>query len=367
MLEIRCSGTPHEIGVTHGVQAKTQIEGSIAFYGKLFRDSSSMEWPEVVQEATRYVAPLEELAPRYMAEIRGIAAGAGLPFLDVVALNVRTEIAFGLFTDTSRDAPPSDGCTSLGWLTTASPSSSSSPRCFLAQNWDWMVEQAANLVVVHVSQPDRPAFAMVTEAGLIGKIGLNAAGVGCCLNAVRCRGVDPTRLPIHFALRACLEAGSRREAVEAIRKAGGVAGSGHILVADAATGPTGLECTHRWVRELPMDEAGRVCHSNHLLLRRCAGDDDVDEPPWLDDSPDRLARVRELTAALAAEAAEPSVEAVLGVLSDTQGFPASINRRQEGGSNAETLFTIVMDLTDRSAQVTFGRPTEVRDRVVLAF
>ena len=77
-----------------------------------------MSWPAVVEEAGRYAGPLEALAPRYLQEIRGIAEGAGLPFLDVLALNVRTEINFGLFTDAAKKLdPPSDGCTSLSWRT----------------------------------------------------------------------------------------------------------------------------------------------------------------------------------------------------------------------------------------------------------
>jgi isopenicillin-N N-acyltransferase-like protein len=50
---------------------------------------------------------------------KGISDGAGLPFVDVLILNIRTEIAFGMFND---------GCTSLYWKT--------SRDSFLAQNWD---------------------------------------------------------------------------------------------------------------------------------------------------------------------------------------------------------------------------------------
>lgn len=49
----------------------------------------------------------------------GIADGSKRDILDIVAINVRTEIAFGLF---------SDGCTSLFWRTNS--------HTFLAQNWD---------------------------------------------------------------------------------------------------------------------------------------------------------------------------------------------------------------------------------------
>jgi isopenicillin-N N-acyltransferase-like protein len=40
---------------------------------------------------------------------------------------------------------------------------------------------------------------MVTEADVIGKIGINSAGVGVCLNAIRACGVDRTKLPIDLA------------------------------------------------------------------------------------------------------------------------------------------------------------------------
>jgi len=51
--------------------------------------------------------------------MRGIADGSGKELLDIVAINVRTEINFGLF---------SDGCTALAWGT--------EKRAWLAQNWD---------------------------------------------------------------------------------------------------------------------------------------------------------------------------------------------------------------------------------------
>ncbi|KAI8625083.1 peptidase C45 acyl-coenzyme A:6-aminopenicillanic acid acyl-transferase-like protein [Xylariaceae sp. FL1651] len=353
MFEIKCVGSPYEIGVTHGKATKDKIASSIDFYGRLFHKSCSLVWAEVVQEAARYVEPLERIAPRYLEEIRGIAEGADRTFLDVLALNIRTEIMFGLFSDAQRDLAkaPSDGCTSLGWLTAS--------RSFLCQNWDWMVEQGQNLVICHISQPGTgiPDFSMITEAGIIGKIGLNAEGVGCCLNAIKCRGVDTSRLPIHFALRTVLESLSRAAAVKAI-KAAGVAGSGHILIGDA-TGSMGLECTSKWVKELHMDTANRVCHTNHLVL----DNSDVYEPAWLEDSPARLARVREL----AAQVSDPTPDTITEVFKDTEGYPRSINRRQEGMSETETLFTIVMDLTEKSARVTFGRPSNIREQVVLSF
>ncbi|KAK8052819.1 hypothetical protein PG996_012120 [Apiospora saccharicola] len=386
MLEIRCSGTPHEIGLAYGQQARTQVLGSIAFYRQLFQETCGLDWPAVRTEAERYVAPLTRLAPQHLDEIRGIAEGARVDFLDVLALNVRTEITFGLFTDdapsstsagggaTNGEMPESDGCTSLSWFAAADQTdpSSTSSFSYLAQNWDWMPAQRANILILHIDHPPSssslPSIATVTEAGLLAKIGLNSAGVGVCLNALRCRGVDRNNLPIHLALRRALECRSRADAVRALRETG-LAGSGHILVADAATGGVGLECTSRWIRELDMDGAGRVHHTNHLLLLR---DDEkgVEDTMWLVDSTPRLARVKELTARQGGgqEEKEKGTESLFEVFKDEQGYPASINRRQNLPQvKTETLFTIVMDLAARRAQVTFGRPTEFTGKTLLSF
>ena len=124
----------------------------------------------------------------YTHPAAGIAAGAKRELSDIIALNVRTEIRFGLFND---------GCTALSWLTSA--------HSYLAQNWDWMLEQKPNLILLHITQTRKPTIKMVTEAGIIGKIGLNSAGVGVCLNAVQAYGMDPTRMPVHLGLRSVLE------------------------------------------------------------------------------------------------------------------------------------------------------------------
>lgn len=340
----------------------------------------------MTREAEKYVAPLQATCPRYLDEIRGIADGAGVSFLDVLALNVRTEITFGLFTAASitngaangttngttngvnggpvADDIPSDGCTSLAF-TTASGTS------YLAQNWDWQPAQAPNLIVAHIiSQPGTaaaaeegiPDIAMVTEAGIIGKIGLNAAGVGCCLNAIRARGLDAARLPVHFALRAVLEARSRGEAVGTLRRLG-VAGSAHILLADGA-GAVGLEFAggRDRIGEIGPDARGRVVHTNHLVLEHPG----VDEPGWLPDSKERLARIGALIDRGAIEG-KVDFEKVVELLKDEDGFPFSINRLQVAEGGSQTLFTIVMDLTRREAVVKVGRPTENGEEIRLGF
>lgn len=304
------------------------------------------------REASRYVGALEHIRPAYLEEMRGIAQGAGVDFVDVLALNVRTEIVFGLFTERPDAQVRSDGCTSVA-LGGARGSS------LLAQNWDWMAGQAPNLVVCRVSRPGTgvPDLVVVTEAGVIGKIGFNDRGVGVCLNAIRARGVDESKLPVHLGLRAALECKSRQEAVNMLMEHG-IAGSAHILVADG-DGATGLECTVKGIRELKMDGKGRVVHSNHLLLHHPG----VDEPPWLEDSPVRVARMHQLLDQKTASGGSIGVPELLDIFKDQDGYPCSINRAQTGDSEIETVFNIIMELSERRAVVRCGRPTD--DGVVI--
>lgn len=82
-----------------------------------------MNWEEVKVFALKYQPYLQSSWPQYIEEMRGVAEGAEVMYEDILALNVRTEIAFGAFND---------GCTALSWRGTETS--------ILAQNWDWNTE-----------------------------------------------------------------------------------------------------------------------------------------------------------------------------------------------------------------------------------
>ena len=199
----------------------------------------------------------------------------------------------------------------------------------------------------------------ITEGGVIGKIGFNERGVGVCLNAIRARGLDKSKLPVHLALRAALESESRSKAISKL-KTSGIAGSAHILVADP-DGATGLECTSKGIKELDMDTNGRVVHSNHLLLTH----EGVDEPPWLRDSPVRITRMHQLLDVAAPSGSDITAQRLFETFKDQEGSPCAINRTQAGESNVQTLFNIVMELSKKRAAVKFGRPTDEGESVQL--
>ena len=273
-----------------------------------------------------------------MQEMRGVAVGAGVEYEDVLALNVRTEIGFGVAGEVV-----GDGCTAFAWKERAAGTSGGGS--WIGQNWDWEAEQRGNLVVVHYEG----GFSMVTEAGIVGKVGLNAKGVGVTLNAIRLGGVDWGKVPCHLALRSVLDSGSRKEAEERLRRLG-VASACHIQIADRETGGVGLECTSKDMAVLEQNERGVITHSNHLVLDHAV----EGQGALATDTFFRLDRIGELLKGLE----KPNMGALKEVLKDEKNGPCAINRSQTEKSTIETLFSIVMDLENAVAEVKLGKPTE---------
>lgn len=222
-----------------------------------------------------------------------------------------------------------------------------------------MEAQKESLIITKITQDGKPTICQVTEAGIIGKIGFNSCGVGTLLNAIRVKGVDSSRLPVHLGLRMALESSSAAEAAEKLERCG-MASSAHILIADPNTA-IGLEFTaSTFARCLP-DSSGRIVHTNHLLRDHPGAVDTV----WLKDSLSRQERMTALSENLGTASHDVTREDVSRLFEDENGFPTSICRAGEGGCETETLFNILMNLKEKTAVVRKGRPTQVEETVNL--
>lgn len=187
---------------------------------------------------------------------------------------------------------------------------------------------------------------MVTEAEIIGKIGLNSDGVGVCFNAIRAKGVDKSFLPVHLGLRMALESKTALAAAEELERIG-MASSAHIMVGDKTTA-FGLEFTSTTFARLPVSSDGYLIHSNHMLLKH----ENIHEPKWLEDSYTRIQTMEQNIL----QRKNLSHESFSKLFEDEVGFPCSISRAADQNSDIATLFNIVIDLTRGMAIVKEGRP-----------
>lgn len=256
---VEVSGGAFERGRIHGERARDRVERSLANYARLFA-FNGMSWDEAQRRGARYREVIGRFDASLLEEIDGIARGAGRPAEEILALNVRTEIlppAFLAKADTGE-------CTAIA----VSPAASTTGETLLAQNWDWVGSQREALILLRVREGSgrdaAPACLTLSEAGMLAKIGLNAQGLGVCLNILR-SNFDGAHagVPVHVLLRALLKRSSVQDAVDFASKLA-FGGSSNVLCADRSGEAASLEFSPRGLRVLRGDGA-TLCHTNHFI------------------------------------------------------------------------------------------------------
>ncbi len=367
---ITLSGTPYTRGQHYGQQAAPQIRRSIASYALLFAHDRGLNWDEAQHLATNYVPILQEHAAPLLEEMQGIADGAGVQLLEIVALNARTELLAGSFYHQSDNYPAAQAynvahhvpqipamqqrseCTTVAALPTATHARST----LLAQTWDWVKMQRDACVVLQIKplNASEPMIVTLTEAGIVGKIGLNSAGLGVCLNILS--SVDDgsrVALPIHVLLRMAMTYPDVPSALALLRGVRGAASSA-ITLADASGQACSIEITPSATSVIqPQD--GVLAHTNHCL---------ADAPrttmtPILPSSSTepRYYRANDL---LRHHHGQLDVSTLMAILRDEHNAPLCICRTADAtlhpADQVETVAAVVMDLPQHTFYLAPDRP-----------
>ncbi|MCG2624821.1 C45 family peptidase [Arthrobacter sp. I2-34] len=353
---IRVSGDPLERGSQYGTQARSQVLAARAGYERSFA-GAGLPWGEAVAFSERYLEPVRESFPAQIAEMHGIADGAGIPFDDIFAMNCRTEILWTAFANRAGQAARRCGAECSSFALT--PARTSSGTTLVGQNWDWLLHGFESVVLLEVERHDGPNFVTIVEAGLLAKTTLNSAGVGIAVNTlVSSLDNGQPGLPFHVLIRALADCRTAFDALETLsshfRASSGnfVVGSpgGAILNIETAPGDT------RTVRPLLAD-GGALVHTNHFLDNIVGGHDLAGSA--MADSFIRLQRMRELVAHPPTPATIGSLDAALA---DHIDYPGSICCHPDPRSNESerwsTVMSVVMDLEQRTLYLSEGNPCE---------
>jgi len=243
--EITISGPPDERGYAHGEALSAEIEATIDFYATIFKKSSA----EIMELAKYFRNVIREFNPAYCDEIEGIAAGAKIREpLWVYALNSRSEI---LALEASLNA---NECTAICFQ----------PTALLGQTWDWGHRLEKLAVLLQIKLPEEHTIQMLTEPGIIGKIGMNSQGIGACLNILMIN--KPLNgVPIHIVLRSILDSKLIEEAKDAIQKSG-CGKASNILFGDRSGHFYSVEFAGDETYFIP-NKAQFMAHTNHYLAR----------------------------------------------------------------------------------------------------
>ena len=156
-------GGPRERGRAYGEGARDRVHRSIELYAAIFRHYTGLAWAEVRDRAGTFAEWFDDTDVQLLPEIEGIAEGAGVDAEDVLALNVRTEVMFGLDARAARAAAKE--CTAIG----AAPPATAEDRVLVAQTWDWKPGARETCVLLAMRPAGRPAFVTLVEAGLLAK------------------------------------------------------------------------------------------------------------------------------------------------------------------------------------------------------
>jgi isopenicillin-N N-acyltransferase-like protein len=350
---IRARGGSREIGRQYGEQARDRVRRSIDAYGQVFLDLAGLEWPQVTEDAMRFVPAIDSFNGRYVEEMRGIADGARVPFEDILAINVRTEVMFSARARKARESNRLLGeCSSFAVLP-----SNAGAHTLLGQNWDWLQHTFDTVVVLEVEQETGPNFVTVVEAGLLAKTGMNSSGLGIATNALV---TDDDRgaagVPYHVLLRAFQDCENLSDALAVLQRAVRASSANYLLAhrdgvvvdVEAAPGDFG-----QLFLTFPTGQV--MVHTNHFTSPRFTG---RDVSIWaMPDSPIRQDRLQR---AVEAHGFVPSIDAFRSLLSDHANYPSGIcchpDRRMATYDQGATVASVLMDLDARKLWLADGPP-----------
>jgi isopenicillin-N N-acyltransferase-like protein len=338
---IEVSGPPNARGRHYGEQVAGEIRRGIAHYETQLRKFNITE-RDLSRIIATYLPSIEAFDPSYIDEMRGIAAGAGVDFEQIVMLNARTEV-LELAADPAllrqlRSVVAMDGCTTI----VVEPEAAAEHRLIHAHNWDWKVESANASVVLRIRREDGPDILTFTEAGALARFGFNSSGIAISANYLESdRDYKQVGVPLAVIRRKVLEQTHLAPALRTVCVTP-KSGSNNIVVSDSGAGIVfDFECAPDEAFEIE-PQAGVLVHANHwrspIALAKLREE-------GLSSSHDSLCRDRRVRKLLALKSGPLSVNDLKAVLLDDWGSPWSICRPPRPAAGADlsaTVITLVM-------------------------
>ncbi|MFF0745468.1 C45 family autoproteolytic acyltransferase/hydrolase [Streptomyces sp. NPDC004111] len=390
---IEISGGPLARGRQYGEAVRPQLHAALGYYEEAFGRSAGLTWERVTARAARWLEPVRAYAPHLVEEMRGIADGAGVGLLDVLALNARGEVIYDKsFARMEADGSPADGGPSDGSPPAGGPAdglpadggpvqghpaeeepaegctsfaaygeASGDGHVYAGQNWDWRAGVADTVVMVRIVQPPRPTLIMQVEAGQIGRQGANSAGIALNANGLGGRFDDTVGLPQTVVRRSVLDQSTITDALDVLCRTRAHIASNALLTCregfaiDLETTPAG----HGWM--YPTD--GLLVHGNHYQAGVPAPLAAAGYRPMSSDSLVRVPRAEQGLRALRGSTGPDRSRAIVRrAMSDHLGHPESLcthpDPRRPLVEHWATLVSSLADLTTGDYHVTAGTPCD---------
>jgi len=331
----RCAGTHRELGRQHGEQAKDRIRGHAEFLRAGYKGSREA----FHRAALRFLPLFDQHCPHLTEEIRGLGEGAGIPFAEAMATNIRGEIT----------RAPAEGCTAYA----VRRKGTASGGILVGQNSDLPGKMLEFAYVLHLKPPGKPEVLIWTFGGMIGYHGMNSVGVAHFANALGGGPAGRFALPHYPVKRLMLECRRMSEVVALLERVP-LASNGNYVMADGEGEILNVEATTEGLQFVRDEGKGYLAHTNHYLSAPYAKQENF-ERSW----PDSFPRLTRMNALLAEGMGRLDVRMLQQHLSDHSNGSRSICRHPDAKDDNQTVASIIAE-PGRRIHVAAGPPCRGR-------
>jgi isopenicillin-N N-acyltransferase like protein len=333
-------GSPYQQGLTQGRIAAANIAANVRITRQVAAElGGGADYQALTRANERFV---REASPATLEEVAGLADGAGLPYPDLLALNLPA-------VQTAHFVPRE--CTQF----VVRPPVTRDGHTYLAKNRD---KSRPYRQIVLRRWLDRQRW--VVQANVAGSItwpgiGINSDGLALATSGVWSRrtridwdsaGQAWLMLNTDLLLRGCATIEDLSAAISAQPRLTPelcLAADGHgAVVYEITTGEV-------YAKQVAGPVAVRSNHAHHSSL---AGDG-----PTEAEYPSTYHRWRRADAELRRRAGQWDTVSLAGLLADHDGYPErSLCRHPTGGGGHRTAYSVVIDLDTRGAVALLGNP-----------
>lgn len=250
----RFTGSHFAIGQQFGEACRDRIHLHLDRATARLHDKQGIRRADALANARRFRPYVQESAPFFDAEIRGVAAGAGISLEEAYLLQLRAEL--GVVPAAKLAEEPGDECTSYAVL----PEATRDGTALVGQNADLPPFYGELGVVVELVFDDMPSVLMLTPAGQVSYLGINERGMAAFANYLTCDGWR-VGFPRYLLSRLALTRETVPDAIAAIRSVHR-ASSRNLMLMDAQGNAADVETTPTEDAVIePVD--GLLAHANH--------------------------------------------------------------------------------------------------------
>jgi len=347
LLEVR--GSDFEIGLQIGRQFSGEIRGGLEARGEWWTDLLAFAKSQPPEVYDSFLAAAKKHTPEVLEELRGWAEGSGVPFRELMVLNLKAE--YEALRRRSMGARPTEppeevpGCSSIVWT--------GDGNLLAVHNEDGHRAYSERMFLLSMHPAGRPSVLAVSYPGILpgNAPWINSAGVMMTTNYIPSREVE-LGVGRYFLDRQAMVAENADRAVEICSHPDRAYAYHHVIGSRSEKRLLGLEVTPSKLEKREID--GLYLHTNHLVLPTMAGEPQIEA--YVEKS--SMSRWEVLNRWKAGLPDPPALGGadLIAVLSSHENRPYSPCRHPEEGVDGATLLNALFDLGSGTLRIHKGNP-----------